>query len=81
MRPTGVVSKKVMGARTRAVREWWWMTREARSADSKLLAERMTVRQVKPGRGAARGEAGEGETAGPAERQAGNEAGKEAPDA
>jgi hypothetical protein len=48
MRPTGVVSKKVTGARTREVREEWWMTREARSALSRLLAERSTVSRVKP---------------------------------
>lgn len=48
MRPTGVVSKKVTGARTRDVRHLWWMTLEARSALSRLLADRMTVSSVKP---------------------------------
>lgn len=48
MRPTGVVSKKETGARTRVERELRWMMREARSADSRLDAERATVSAVKP---------------------------------
>ena len=47
MRPTGVVSKKVTGARTSAVSEKRWMMREARSADSRLQAERSVVISVK----------------------------------
>lgn len=49
MRPTGVVSKKVTGARTRLARELRWMMREARSAEYRLDAERSTVSVVKPG--------------------------------
>ena len=51
MRPTGVVSKKVTGARTREVSELWCKTREARNALYRLLAERNTVSRVKPAAG------------------------------
>ena len=47
----GKQAGRAAGCRTREVREWWWILREARSADSRLEAERMTVRQVKPARG------------------------------
>ena len=58
MRPTGVVSKKVTGARTREMREVSWMTRDARSADTRLQYDRTTVSSVKPGGGRWGGEGG-----------------------
>ena len=58
MRPTGVVSKKVTGERTRLVSERLWMTREARSAPYSIVALRISVSAEKAGGGGAQGGGG-----------------------